>query len=61
MTTRTEEKGRTIVKTLKHASHRCSYAVVPDIAREGAFDAVGPLRGPWVAARDNSTQEVPPD
>ncbi|KAK7969386.1 hypothetical protein PG996_002176 [Apiospora saccharicola] len=40
VTVRSEEKGRTIVKTLKDPSHRCSFAVVEDIAKEGAYDAL---------------------
>ena len=40
VTVRTEEKGRAIVKTLKDPSHQCSFVVVKDIAKDGAYDAV---------------------
>ncbi|KAK8042181.1 hypothetical protein PG993_006704 [Apiospora rasikravindrae] len=40
VTVRSEEKGRTIVKTLKDPSHQCSFAIVEDIAKQGAYDAL---------------------
>ncbi|KAK8125621.1 uncharacterized protein PG998_001380 [Apiospora kogelbergensis] len=40
VTVRTEEKGRAIVKTLKDPSHQCSFVVVKDIAKDGAYDAL---------------------
>lgn len=50
VTVRTEDKGRTIVKTLKDPSHPCSFVVVKDIAKEGAYNEVSPLLSqlrPW--------------
>ncbi|KAK8089941.1 ketoreductase, partial [Apiospora hydei] len=55
VTVRTEEKGRTIVKTLKDPSHRCSFAIVEDIAKEGAYDAL------FQSTADSGGEEKPFD
>ncbi|KAK8048711.1 NAD(P)-binding protein [Apiospora phragmitis] len=55
VTVRSEEKCRTIVKTLKNPSHRCSFAIVEDIAKEGAYDAL------FQATADSGGAEKPFD
>ncbi|KAI0419614.1 hypothetical protein F5X98DRAFT_362372 [Xylaria grammica] len=45
VTARSEEKGKTIVESVK--PHQLSYAVVEDIAKEGAFDHVFQTQAPF--------------
>ncbi|RWA13231.1 hypothetical protein EKO27_g1852 [Xylaria grammica] len=45
VTARSEEKGETIVESVK--PHQLSYAVVEDIAKEGAFDHVFQTQAPF--------------
>ncbi|KAK6842552.1 hypothetical protein PG989_008972 [Apiospora arundinis] len=55
VTVRTEDKGRTIVKTLKDPSHPCSFVVVKDIAKEGAYNEL------FEATSDSGGEEKPFD